>query len=120
MEILRDILAWAFILTGCVFTVAGAIGLVRLPDVYTRVHSTGAVDTLGAAFLLVGMMLYGGFTLVTVKLLLIIAFIFFTSPTSSNAFANAMYSSGLKPMLADDDGKTDKDAGKEGDPSKPL
>jgi multicomponent Na+:H+ antiporter subunit G len=112
MELLRDILAWALILTGCFFTVVSAFGLVRLPDVYTRIHSAGLVDTVGAGFLLIGLMLYGGFTIVTIKLFLILAFIFFTSPTANNAFANAVYSAGIKPLLAKDDSA--KDPGKDG------
>lgn len=100
MEMLRDALGWALVLGGCFFTVVGAFGLVRLPDVYTRVHSAGIVDTAGAGLLLIGLTLYGGFTIVTVKLLLILAFIFFTSPASCNALAYAMYSAGIKPLLA--------------------
>jgi multicomponent Na+:H+ antiporter subunit G len=108
MELLRDIAGWVLVLGGCFFTVVGAFGLVRLPDVYTRVHSAGLVDTVGAGFLLIGLTLYGGFTIVTIKLLLILAFIFFTSPTSTNAFANSVYSCGIKPLLADpEDGKED-------------
>lgn len=103
MELLRDILAWGLVLGGCFFTVVGAFGLVRLPDVYTRVHSAGIVDTVGAGLLLIGLTLYGGFTIVTVKLMLILAFIFFTSPAACNALANAMYSAGIKPVLAKDD-----------------
>lgn len=99
MELLRDIVAWVLVLGGCFFTIAGAFGLVRLPDVYARVHSAGLVDTVGAGLMLLGLTLYGGFTIVTIKLLLILAFIFFTSPTSSNAFANAVYSAGIKPLL---------------------
>ena len=102
MELLRDILAWSLVLGGCFFAVVGAFGLVRLPDVYTRIHSAGIVDTAGAGLLLIGLTLYGGFTIVTVKLLLILAFIFFTSPTACNALANAMYSAGIKPVLAKD------------------
>jgi multicomponent Na+:H+ antiporter subunit G len=100
MELLRDIVAWVLVLGGCFFTIVGAFGLVRLPDVYTRVHSAGLVDTVGAGLLLLGLTLYGGFTIVTIKLLLILGFIFFTSPTSSNALANAVYSAGIKPLLA--------------------
>lgn len=103
MEMLRDALGWALVLGGCFFTVVGAFGLVRLPDVYTRVHSAGIVDTAGAGLLLIGLTLYGGFTIVTVKLLLILAFIFFTSPASCNALAYAMYSAGIKPLLAKDE-----------------
>lgn len=112
MELARDILAWVLILVGCFFTVIGAVGLVRFPDVYTRVHSVGVVDTVGVAFLLVGLTLYGGFTIVTIKLLLILAFIFFTSPTSSNAFANAVYSAGIKPLLANPESEKEDESSK--------
>jgi multicomponent Na+:H+ antiporter subunit G len=113
MDLLRDVVAWVLVLGGCFFIIVGAFGLVRLPDVYARVHSAGLVDTVGAGLLLVGLTLYGGFTIVTIKLLLIVAFIFFTSPTSSNAFANAVYSAGIKPLLTKDETE------KEGSPSKP-
>ena len=108
MEIARDVVAWILILVGCFLTVLGSIGLLRLPDVYTRVHSAGVVDTVGAAFLLIGLSLYGGFTLITVKLLMILAFVFFTSPTATNALANAVYTAGVKPALADEEDESSK------------
>lgn len=108
MEVLRDIFAWGLVLGGCFFTVVSAFGLLRLPDVYTRIHSAGIVDTVGAGLLLIGLTLYGGFTIVTIKLLLILAFIFFTSPTACNALANAMYSEGIRPLLAKDDKRGDE------------
>jgi multicomponent Na+:H+ antiporter subunit G len=112
MELAREILAWVLILGGCFFVIVGAVGLVRFPDVYTRVHAAGVTDTVGAALLLGGLTLYGGFTIVTIKLLLILAFIFFTSPTSSNAFANAVYSAGIKPLLAKPEGSKEDESSK--------
>lgn len=97
MALARDIVAWTLILGGCFFVIVGAVGLIRLPDVYTRVHSAGLMDTLGAGLLFFGLTLYGGFTLVTVKLLLILAFIFFTSPTATNALANTIHARGIAP-----------------------
>ena len=108
MEIARDVVAWILILGGCFVTIVGSVGLLRLPDVYTRVHSAGVVDTVGAAFLLFGLCLYGGFTLITVKLLMILAFVFFTSPTATNALANAVYTAGVKPVLADEEDESSK------------
>lgn len=108
MELVRDIAAWPLILGGSFFVVVAAVGLVRLPDVYTRVHSAGIGDTVGAGLMALGLMLYGGATLVTVKLLLILAFIFFTSPTATNALANAVFSRGIKPILAEQEDPTSK------------
>jgi len=79
MELIIDIFGWLFILTGCFFAIIGALGLLRLPDVYTRIHSAGVVDTVAAFFMLVGFSFYAGFTLVTVKLLLILVFIGFSA-----------------------------------------
>ena len=64
---------------GSIFILIGALGLVRLPDFYTRMHAAGVTDTLGAELLLLGMMLQAGLSLVTLKLILISLFIFFVS-----------------------------------------
>jgi multicomponent Na+:H+ antiporter subunit G len=102
MMLARDIAGWALLLGGCFFLIVGAVGLIRLPDVYARIHSAGVIDTVGASFVLIGLAFYGGLTIVTLKLLLILVFIFITSPTATNALANAMYSDGVKPLLADE------------------
>ena len=101
MELIQDLLAWLFILAGGALLLVGAVGLIRLPDFYTRLHAGGVIDTLGAELMLVGMMFQAGLSLVTVKLFLIGAFLFFTSPTSTHAIANAAYVAGLKPYLVD-------------------
>lgn len=99
MDIVLDILAWISILTGSAFLLIGAFGLIRLPDFYTRLHAAGVIDTSGAELILLGMMLQSGLSFVTIKLFLIGAFIFFTSPTSTHAIANAAYIAGLKPLV---------------------
>lgn len=87
------------ILTGCLFVLAGALGVLRMPDFYTRMHAAGMTDTLGAEFVLFGLMLQTGFSQSTLKLLLVALFLFLTSPTASHAIANAAHKSGLKPFL---------------------
>ncbi|HEX9808891.1 MAG TPA: monovalent cation/H(+) antiporter subunit G [Alphaproteobacteria bacterium] len=99
--VLIDAVSWAFIATGSALVVTGALGLVRMPDFYTRMHPAGVTDTLGADLVLVGMMCQAGLSLVTVKLFLIGAFLFFTSPTSTHAIANAAHVAGLKPGFAE-------------------
>ena len=105
MEVLQDILAWILLAGGALFTLVGSLGIVRLPDFYSRLHAAGIVDTLGAGLLLLGMIVQAGFTLVSVKLLLIGVFLFFTSPTATHAIANAAYVAGLRPegTSADED-----------------
>ena len=77
-----DILSWAALMGGTFFCVSGAIGMLRLPDFYARLHAAGVIDTLGATLVLVGLMLQAGLSLVTVKLLFILLFLLITSPTA--------------------------------------
>lgn len=98
MQIAIDLLSWAFILAGVFFVFTGTLGMLRLPDFYTRLHAAGITDTLGTELLLIAMMLQAGFSLVTVKLLMISLFIFFTSPTATHALANAANAVGLRPF----------------------
>ena len=94
---------------GSIFILIGALGLVRLPDFYTRMHAAGVTDTLGAELLLLGMMLQAGLSLVTLKLVLISLFIFFTSPTSTHAVANAARVMGLRLVSIPEDDLTTKE-----------
>ncbi len=102
MQIVFDIASWALIVAGSFFTVVGAIGLVRLPDVYTRMHAASVTDTLGAGLLLVGLMLQAGLGLVTFKLLFILALLFFMAPVATHALAQAALHAGVKPQLSED------------------
>jgi len=99
LSLILDIASAALMLTGAVFVIAGAIGVIRLPDFYTRLHAAGVTDTLGAELIVIGLMLQFGFSLVSAKIALIGLFLFLTSPTATHAIANAAYRSGLKPLL---------------------
>lgn len=94
-----DVISALLMIAGTVFVMAGAIGMLRLPDFYTRMHSAGVTDTLGAELIVLGLMFQTGWSLDTAKLALLGLFVFLTSPTATHAVANAAYKSGLKPML---------------------
>ena len=100
MEAFRDILSWVLLSSGGVFCMIGALGLLRMPDFYTRMHAASVIETLGAGLLLLGMMLQAGLTLISVKLLIIGALLFFTSPTATHALARAAHLRGVEPKLA--------------------
>jgi multicomponent Na+:H+ antiporter subunit G len=97
-----EIASWILILLGSFFTVVGAFGLARLPDVFTRMHAASVTDTLGVGFLILGMILQVGFSLVTLKLLFLLALFFFTSPVVTHALAQACLHEGIRPLLAED------------------
>jgi len=100
---LLDIASWVLLVAGGLFAIVGAIGLLRMPDLFTRMHGASITDTLGAGLILLGLMLQAGFTLVTAKLVLVGLLIFFTSPTATHALARAALARGLKPRLAGED-----------------
>ena len=98
MEMILYILSWASIITGSIFCVIGAIGLIRLPDVYCRMHAAGMIDTIGIGLIFLGLALQAGWTLALAKLGMILVFILFTSPTSCHALCRAAAYSGVYPM----------------------
>ena len=102
IELILNLTSAGLLFAGSIFVLIGAFGLIRLPDFYTRLHAAGITDTLGAELILLGLMFQAGLSLVTVKLILISLFIFFTSPTATHAVANAARVMGLKPMLVPD------------------
>jgi multicomponent Na+:H+ antiporter subunit G len=103
MNELVNAVSWACLLAGAVFCVIGAVGMIRMPDFYTRVHAASVTDTAGVGLLLLGMMLQAGLTLVTVKLVIIGLLVFFTSPTATHALCKAALTRGLKPLLAEEE-----------------
>jgi multicomponent Na+:H+ antiporter subunit G len=88
---------------GLFFLLVGSIGVVRLPDFFSRIHATGKSDTLGIMLSLGGLALFEGLTLDGVKLLLAIVFIGLTSPVGTHALVKAAYRFGLKPWFRTDD-----------------
>jgi multicomponent Na+:H+ antiporter subunit G len=103
MTNLIDGLSWFCLLAGGFFCIVGALGLLRMPDFYTRMHAASVIDTLGAGLILAGLMMQAGLTLVTVKLLMVGVLLFFASPTATHAIARAAMGRGLKPLLHKED-----------------
>lgn len=97
IAILLDVVSWIFIVTGIFFVVVGATGLLRMPDIYTRLHAAGMTDTMGSGFILLGLCLQSGASLNVVRLLLVWAFLLLTSPISTHALARAALSGGVEP-----------------------
>jgi multicomponent Na+:H+ antiporter subunit G len=102
--VVQDIVSWLLIAGGAFFVMVGGIGLVRMPDFFTRLHPASVTDTMGAGLLLTGFMVQAGASLITVKLVLILVFLLFTSPTAAHALAHAALLDGLKPWTGKKDG----------------
>jgi len=102
IAILLDAASWVLILSGSFFVVVSAIGLIRMPELFTRMHAASVSDTLGAGLLLAGMMLQIEFGLTTLKLAFIFVLILFTSPVVTHALAQAALHEKILPSLAED------------------
>ncbi len=94
-----NLLSWVCLLAGGAFGIIGGLGMLRLPDFYTRLHAAGMTDTLGAGLILLGLVLQAGWTLVAAKLVFIFIFIVWTSPTAAHALALAALHGRSRPLL---------------------
>ena len=102
MEIVIDAASWFCLIVGSTFCVIGGIGMIRMPDFYSRSHAASLTDTLGAALILLGLGLQAGLSLISVKLLFVFIFLYVTSPTSAHALVKSAYAKGVRaPRLED-------------------
>lgn len=102
IETLLDVLSWIFFLIGGGLVVLGAVGVLRFPDFYTRIHAAGVTDTMGADFVLLAMALQSDNWITIVKLFLIFVFLLLTSPVSTHAVAHAAWVRGVNPLVGKD------------------
>lgn len=110
--VIIDVIVILLLAAGIFFMFTGVIGLLRLPDFYTRLHATGKCDTLGEVLIIAGLLLYHLFVyspgaelsvkLVPVKLIFLIMFIFLANPTATHAIMKAAYKTGVKPWKKGD------------------
>ena len=97
VELFVESIGWVFIVSGSFFLIIGAWGTFKFPDFWTRLHAVSVTDSAGMILLTAGMVVEAGFTLITVKLVLIGIFLFITGPTATHAVANAALVSGVFP-----------------------
>ncbi len=112
LEVVREVIAWILISAGGFFFIVSAIGINRMPDVFTRLHAASVGETFGSGLMLVGMIVMAGFTLVTAKLVLLLLFLWFMGPVATHAIARAALQAGERPTLTGIDAKAEKDVRK--------
>ena len=99
MHIIIDLCSWTCFIFGSSFAIIGLIGIIRFPDVYTRMHAASLVETLGIGLIILGLILQAGISLISIKLAIIFIFLFFTGPTSTHALARSLRFANIKPYL---------------------
>ena len=96
---LQDLVAAVFIAGGLFFFLVGGVGIVRFPDFFSRMHPAGKGDTLGATLLVLGLAIHQGFDLLSLKLLLVEAFVLLANPAATHAVGRAAWRAGLAPWV---------------------
>ena len=92
-----EVLSVIFILAGLFFLIVAAIGVIRLPDVFTRSHAVSLTDSLGAFFMLTGLAIYEGLSMNAFKILAVLALLYLQNPVIAHATLRAAIRAGLKP-----------------------
>ncbi|MFC7077331.1 monovalent cation/H(+) antiporter subunit G [Haloarcula halophila] len=87
---------------GAFFGLVAAVGIIRLPDVYTRAHAASKSDTLGAVLSIGAVALALQTDLSTIKAVFLLVFMFLTNPTAAHAIARAAQDQGIEPWTTDD------------------
>ena len=95
MSFALDGLSWIFLISGALFCILGGVGLLRMPDFWTRAHAASVTDTMGAGLILVGLMFQGGLSLVTLKLLMVLVFLYIAGPAAGHALCRAAHAHGV-------------------------
>ena len=84
---MAEYIAMALITTGLIFFIAGSIGLLRLPDLYTRLHALTKADNVGLGMIVLGLAIISGDLITTFKLLLVWLFVLASSAASAHLIA---------------------------------
>ena len=99
MSNITEIVSGIFLVIGAVAMLVGGVGILRMPDLFTRLHAVGIIDTLGVAAILIGLASMAGWGLVLIKLLIIFALLMLLNPSASHALARAAVHGAKKPWL---------------------
>ena len=100
MSSIVEIASGILLLIGALAMLVGGIGILRMPDLFTRLHAVGITDTLGAAAILLGLAFIAGWGLLLVKLFLILAVLLLLNPTASHALSRAAVHGARRPWLS--------------------
>lgn len=100
---IQNILTIIFVIAGAFFMMVGSIGVVRLPDFFTRSHATSKSDTLGIMLIILGLIIYEGLCLNSLKLLIVFIFIALANPVGAHALGRAAFYFGIKPWFKEEE-----------------
>jgi multicomponent Na+:H+ antiporter subunit G len=95
VTLVENVVSVALILVGLTFVLGGTVGLIRLPDLFSRAHAASKCDSVGAGSILLALALQGGLAYGDLKIVLIVLLALVSAPTIAHALARAGYRTGL-------------------------
>lgn len=96
IDAVQNLLAGTLILVGAFFTLVAAIGLLRLPDLYTRMHAASKAGTIGSGLMLIALAVFTDDLATGLRALAGVAFFLLTAPVSAHLLAKASYAAGFR------------------------
>lgn len=87
---ITHVIAYSFIILGSFICLIGAIGVIRFPDFFTRLHAAGVIDSFGVVLIMIGLAILSPLV-PALKILMIAFFIFLTAPTNTHSLANSAF-----------------------------
>jgi multicomponent Na+:H+ antiporter subunit G len=88
---MKEIIVIFFLFGGLFFFMVGTVGIIRFPDLFSRAHSAAKCDTLGAVLCLTSLVVLEGLSMVSLKIILILIFLWTSNPTATHLIAKAEY-----------------------------
>ena len=101
LENIINIISLTLMAVGSFFMLSGSLGILRMPDFFTRVHPSALIDSFGAPLVLVGAAIHFGFSFLTLKIILLVFLLLITHPTATHALCQAALKGKLKPLIKD-------------------
>ena len=103
MGVFIEVISTVLLMIGSAAVLVSGIGIIRMPDVFTRLHAVGITDTAGAAAVLLGLLLRYGWDPVMIKILFLLALLLVLNPSASHALGRAAVHGARRPWLSDGD-----------------
>lgn len=91
LGIVFDVIVIGLFVSGTFFFFVGVVGLIRMPDVFTRMHATTKCDTMGAGLIFLGLIIWSGMSFISLNILVILVFLWLTNPTAAHFIAKSAY-----------------------------
>jgi multicomponent Na+:H+ antiporter subunit G len=112
---LQNYVAGILVIIGAAFALVATIGIVRLPDIYSRMHAASKAGTVGSGAMLIALAVFADEPATTLRAIAAVAFVMLTAPVSAHLLAKASYSAGYRLWK---NSVVDDMAGKSADPGK--